>query len=112
MALVFLGLAMVRARNSRQWEGVILAAASAVGAVVVLDIAILTPELSKYGGVSLPMSSVFAPLCLIAAALTWYAGVSVERVPLGALRGGAAPARHPGYDDPDDRDSGSRRAAG
>jgi quinol monooxygenase YgiN len=106
MALVFLGLAMVRARNSRQWEGVILAAASAVGAVVVLDIAILTPELSKYGGVSLPMSSVFAPLCLIAAALTWYAGVSVERVPLGALRGSMAPARHPGYDDPDDRDSG------
>jgi len=106
MAVVFLGLAMVRARNSRQWEGVILAAASAVGAVIVLDIAMLTPELSRYGGVALPMSSLFAPLCLIAAALTWYAGVSVERVPLGALRDSVTAARHPGYDAVDDRDPG------
>ena len=106
MAVVFLGLAMARARNSRQWEGVILAAASAVGAVIVLDIAILTPELSRYGGVALPMSSLFAPLCLIAAALTWYAGVSVERVPLGALRDSVTAARHPGYDAVDDRDTG------
>ena len=55
---------------------------------------------------ALPMSSLFAPLCLIAAALTWYAGVSVERVPLGALRGSVAAARHPGYDAADDRDTG------
>ncbi len=88
----------------------ILAAASAVGAVVVLDIAILTPELSKYGGVSLPMSSLFAPLCLIAAALTWYAGVSVERVPLGALRGSVAAGPSSGLRRP--RTTGTPAAAG
>ena len=107
LAVVFLGLAMVRARNSRLWEGVILSAASAVGAVVVLDIALLTPEISKYGGVALPMASMFAPLCLIAAALTWYAGRSVERVRLADLHDGADRARLPASearDIPDARD--------
>jgi len=111
LAVVFLGLAMVRARNSRQWESVILAAASAVGAVILLDIGILSAALSKYAGVSLPMTSVFAPLCLIAAALTWYAGVSVERMPLDALRDSVAGARDFGYDTMDARDlnRGGRR---
>ena len=119
LAVVFLGLAMSRARGSRQWETVIMAAASAVGAVVLLDIAILSPELSKYGGVTLPMSSLFAPLCLIAVALTWYAGVAVQRMPLAALRDSVARARQPaGYDsrgrdldrDPRRRDLGQDEA--
>ena len=38
------GPGMARARNSRQWEGVILAAASAVGAVLVLAIAASPPS--------------------------------------------------------------------
>jgi quinol monooxygenase YgiN len=107
MAVILLGLAMVRARDSRRWEAVVLAAASAVGALVVLDIAILSPDLSKYGGISLPMSSVFALLCLVAVVLTWYAARSVERVPLGALREGSAGGRqaaYDGYDDYDDQD--------
>lgn len=111
LAVVFLGLAMVRARNSRQWESVILAAASAVGAVIVLDIGVLSAALSKYAGVSLPMTSVFAVLCLIAVALTWYAGVAVERVPLDALRDSVAGTRDSGYETMDARDlnRGGRR---
>jgi quinol monooxygenase YgiN len=105
LAVVFLGLAMVRARNSRMWEGAILAAAAAAGAVVVLDIAILTPEIAKYGGVNLPLASLFAPLCIVAAALTWYAGVSVERVSLGDLRDSMGRAES-GYDVRDQRDAG------
>jgi quinol monooxygenase YgiN len=47
--------------------------------------------LLKDFGIKLPVSSVFAPFCLLAALLTWYAGVSASRIDLSGVRAGRPP---------------------
>lgn len=94
-ALILLGVAMARSRGSQAWGSVINAVAAAAGAALVLDIPILAAAEAKYVGISLPMITLFAVFCLIAAALTWFAGVTVERTPVDALRGGEGGRQRP-----------------
>jgi quinol monooxygenase YgiN len=115
VALILVGVVGYRARRSRGWSAILPAAALAGVAVVALVIPGLAPALSTYLGASLPVSSLFALLCLLAAALAWYAGISASGVPLAALhdgpavagragarRAGAGAGRAPVYDDQED----------
>jgi quinol monooxygenase YgiN len=115
LALILVGVVGYRARRSRGWSAILPAAALAGIAVVALVIPGLAPALSTYLGASLPVSSLFALLCLLAAALAWYAGISASRVSLAALHDGPAAAgragarrtsagagRAPVYDDQED----------
>jgi quinol monooxygenase YgiN len=101
VAIILVIIVAVRSGSEGQWRAVLLAAAAAAVAVVALVI----PGLGAALGVTLPLSSLFAFLCLLAAGLTWYAGVSVERVPVAALRGGGVAAAG-------GRAGGRRREAG
>jgi quinol monooxygenase YgiN len=95
VAIVLVIVVAVRSSSEGQWRAVLPAAAAAGAAVVVLAI----PGLGSALGVSLPLSSLFAFLCLLAAGLVWYAGEAAGRVPLAALRGdssGHAGAGHRG----------------
>ena len=115
VALILVGVVGYRARRSRGWSAILPAATLAGVAVVALVIPGLAPALSTYLGASLPVSSLFALLCLLAAALAWYAGISASGVPLAALhdgpavagragarRAGAGAGRAPVYDDQED----------
>lgn len=83
VAIVLVIVIAVRSSSEGQWRAVLPAAAAAGAAVVLLVI----PGLGLALGVSLPLSSLFAVLCLLAAGLVWYAGEAADRVPLAALRG-------------------------
>jgi quinol monooxygenase YgiN len=83
LALVLGGIAAFR-----RGRGALLPVACAVVAVLVLAIPAETPALARAVGVTVPLSSIFTFLCLLAAAATWYAGVAAGRMPLAALRGG------------------------
>ena len=110
LALIFVGIVAYRASRSHAWRAMLPAAAAAGIAVVALVISAL--------GVTLPLTSLFALLCLVAAALAWYAGISASRVPLTALRDGTAGtgragARRAGTGrDGASRDGASRGGAG
>src|SRR5215472_2632608 len=97
-ALVAPAVAAVRARREPGWREVFPAVASAAGA------ALLTLGLQ----VKLPVNSGYAAICLIAAALAWFAGHLSRRVPLAEL--------HEAYTDPADDvywpDTGAMRRAG
>jgi quinol monooxygenase YgiN len=88
---VVLGI-VAASRRDRAWRGALLAVTCVVLAVLVLAIPGVAPALSTHLGVTLPISSIFAPLCLLAAGLASSAGVAVGRVPLAALRGGPSRA--------------------
>src|SRR5215475_11806236 len=74
-ALIAPAVAAVRARREPGWREVFPAAAAAAGA------ALLTLGLQ----VRLPVKSGYAAICLIAAALTWFAGHLSRRLPLADL---------------------------
>ena len=74
-ALIAPAVAAVRARREPGWREVFPAVAAAAGA------ALLTLGLQ----VKLPVNSGYAAICLIAAALTWFAGHLSRRVPLADL---------------------------
>jgi quinol monooxygenase YgiN len=74
-ALIAPAVAAVRARREPGWREVFPAVAVAAGA------ALLTLGLQ----VKLPVKSGYAAICLIAAALTWFAGHLSRRVPLADL---------------------------
>src|SRR5215475_13577967 len=83
-ALIAPAVAAVRARREPGWREVFPAAAAAAGA------ALLTLGLQ----VRLPVKSGYAAICLIAAALTWFAGHLSRRLPLADLH-----EIHPAGDD-------------
>jgi quinol monooxygenase YgiN len=107
VALVLGGIAA--SRRDEAARRVLVPVACVVVAVLVLAIPAEAPGLSHHAGVTIPLSSLFTVLCLLAAGLTWYGGVAADRVPLAALRGAGRPApagrggpdRDAGYDDGD-----------
>jgi quinol monooxygenase YgiN len=104
VAVILVIVVAVRAGRQSQWRAVLPAAAAAGLATIALAIPGLEPVLSHHLGLTLPLSSLFAVLCLVAAVLTWFAGVSAGKVPVAALRGrGTAGAP--------DRATAGRRAA-
>jgi quinol monooxygenase YgiN len=102
VAVILVIVVAVRAGRPGQWRAVLPAAAAAGLATIALAVPGLAPALSAHFGLTLPLRSLFAVLCLIAALLTWFAGVSAARLPVAALRG-AGDAGVPG------RRAGTRR---
>jgi quinol monooxygenase YgiN len=100
VAVVLLGLALYRSRRSQQWHAVALPVAAAAVAVLVLVVPILAPAISDHLGVTLPLSGLFPLLCLVAVALTSYAGITLDRTPVAALRDSVSPREH-AYDGED-----------
>jgi quinol monooxygenase YgiN len=90
LALILGGIAVFR--RDRASRGALLPVACVVLAVLLLAVPAETPALSHHAGVTIPLSSVFALLCLLAAGLTWYAGAAAGRVPVAAQRSGAGQA--------------------
>lgn len=92
VALVVLVLVVTRSRHEDAWAAVFPAAGTIVLATLLLSLPGLNREVTKYMGIALPLTTVFGPLCVIAAALTWFGGVAASRVSLPWLRGGLSGA--------------------
>ena len=96
VALIAIIFTVARPRRDREWQRAVppvAAAAVSALAISVPDIAVLADV--QHHQVSLPVSGLFAPLCVIAGALTWYAGLRVSSLNFDLLRQGAA-AEDPG----------------
>jgi quinol monooxygenase YgiN len=93
VAIILVAIAAVRARREAQWRAVFPAVAAAGVAVFALVLLGLAPALANHLGLNLPLNTLFAFFCLLAAGLTWFAGVAVDRVPVAVLRDGGADYR-------------------
>src|SRR6185437_12926593 len=103
VALILGGVAVFR--RDRAARSAQLPAACVVLAVLVLAVLAEAPALSHHAGVTIPLSSLFAVFCLLAAGLTWYAGVAASRASLAArTAGGQPPGRPAGVPAGPDRD--------
>jgi quinol monooxygenase YgiN len=82
-AVAVVTMAVIASRPGRDpaWRDAFPAAAPAGIAVLLLAV----PSVIALLGLSLPVASAFTPLCAIAAACTWLAGVRAARVQLGQL---------------------------
>jgi len=107
VAIILVAIAAARARREAQWRAALPAAGAAGGAVFLLVVLSLAPALANHVGLNLPLTTLFALFCLLAAGLTWFAGVRVDRVPVAVLRDGAAD-----YGGARSRGAGRRGAAG
>ena len=86
VAVITVGIAIRRSRREFAWRAALLPVLAAGIAVLVLALPGLAPALNDHLGLSLPLSSLFAILCLAATALTWYAAIGTASVPIDALR--------------------------
>lgn len=86
VALILFGVAVSRSRRSQQWQAARLPVAAVTLAVLALMVPILASAIHDHLGVTLPLSGLFPLLCLLAAALITYAGVTLDRTPLAGLR--------------------------
>ncbi|HEY1616764.1 MAG TPA: antibiotic biosynthesis monooxygenase, partial [Streptosporangiaceae bacterium] len=108
IALIAVIVAAARSGRGGPWRALLLPVFAATVAVWLLALPAVSPELGD-----LPLSSLFAIFCLLAAGLTWLAGVRAEKVPLAGLRGGRADsAADDGYDQAGYGDSGNQEAIG
>jgi quinol monooxygenase YgiN len=82
VALIALGVTAARPRRDPAWRDALLPAASASLAALMLSV----PGIATLLKVSVPLSSVFTVLCILAAALTWFAGLQVGQLRLYVLR--------------------------
>jgi quinol monooxygenase YgiN len=113
LALIAVIVAAARSGRGGPWRALLPPVFVATVAVWLLALPAVAPELSDYAGLSLPLSSLFAILCLLAAGLTWLAGVRAEKVPLAGLRDGrAGGVQDDGYDQAGYGDSGYQDAIG
>jgi quinol monooxygenase YgiN len=91
VAVAGIAFAAVRPSRDPAWRD----ALPAVGAAGVAALLLTVPGLSVLLGVNVPVASLFTPLCLLAAVLTWLAGAQVSRLRLDLMRqeaGQAGPA--------------------
>jgi quinol monooxygenase YgiN len=95
VAVILVIVVAVRAGQPGPWRAAAPAAAAAALAAIALAIPGLAPLLTDHLGVTLPLTSLFAFLGLLAAGLTWFAGVRAERVPLAVLHGQDEPPATP-----------------
>ena len=86
VAVIAAGIALRRSRREFAWRAALIPVLAAGIAVLALALPGVAPALRDHLGLKLPMPSLFAVLVLAAAALTWYAGVGMARVPVDALR--------------------------
>jgi quinol monooxygenase YgiN len=89
VALVAVGTVAARSGRDRAWRAAVPATVAAGVAALLLAV----PGIVAVLGLSVPMASLFTLLCVLAAAATWFAGLSAGRLRLGALhQEAAAPA--------------------
>jgi quinol monooxygenase YgiN len=86
VAVVTVAIAIRRSRREFAWRAALIPVIAAGVAVLVLALPGLAPALRDHLGLKLPLASLFAVLCLIAAGLTWYASIGTASVPIDALR--------------------------
>jgi quinol monooxygenase YgiN len=82
VALIAIGVTAARPRHDPAWRDALPPAAAASGAALMLSV----PGMATLLKVTLPLGSVFTPLCILAAAATWFAAVQVGRLRLDVLR--------------------------
>jgi quinol monooxygenase YgiN len=89
--VVIIATVTVARRGSQPgWHAVLRPQLAGAGAALVLAYPSLALLAGNKAGVHLPVSSLFAVLCTVAAGLTWLAGAMTGRLPLAELRGRAA----------------------
>src|ERR1700729_482463 len=86
VAAVTVVIAIRRSGREFAWRAALAPVIAAGVAVLVLALPGLAPALRDHLGLKLPMSSLFAVLCLAAAILAWYAAIGAASVPIDALR--------------------------
>jgi quinol monooxygenase YgiN len=88
VALIAIGTTAARSGRDRAWRAAVPATVAAGAAALLLAV----PGIAAVLGLSVPMASLFTPLCVLAAAATWFAGLSANRLKLGLLHREAAVA--------------------
>jgi quinol monooxygenase YgiN len=88
VALIAIGATAGRSGRDRAWRAAVPATVAAGVAALLLAV----PGIVAVLGLSVSMASLFTPLCVLAAAATWFAGLSVGRLQLGLLHQEAAVA--------------------
>jgi quinol monooxygenase YgiN len=85
VALVAIIVVIVRsARHEPGWQDVMpIVGIAGTGAVL-----LAVPGIAALLSVSIPLATLFAPLCLLAAGAVWLAGIRLDRVQLATLRQG------------------------
>ena len=86
VAAVLVVMAIRRSGREFAWRAALAPVIAAGVAVLVLALPGLAPALRDHLGLKLPLTSLFAVLCLVAAILTWYAAIGTASVPIDALR--------------------------
>jgi quinol monooxygenase YgiN len=82
VALIAIGVTAARPRRDPAWRDALPPAAAASVAALMLCV----PGIAALLKVTVPLGSLFTPLCILAAAATWFAGVQVGQLRLYVLR--------------------------
>jgi quinol monooxygenase YgiN len=82
VALAAIASTAVRPSRDPAWRDALPAAGAAGVAALLLAV----PGMSAVLGVNVPVASLFTPLCLLAAAATWFAGLQVGRLRFDLMR--------------------------
>jgi quinol monooxygenase YgiN len=91
IALIAAGTVMARS-SEPGWDGALAPQLMATGAALALAYPCLAQLVAYVAGIHLPVGSVFAVLCTMAAGLTWAAGVRAGELRLAALHSSSAGA--------------------
>ncbi len=82
VALIAIGVTATRPGRDEAWRDALPAAGAASGAALLLSV----PGIATLVKVTLPLGSLFTPLCVLAAAAAWFAGFQVSGLRLEVLR--------------------------
>jgi quinol monooxygenase YgiN len=94
VVLVAITVVVVRTiRREPGWQD----AVPVVGAAGTGAILLAVPGIAALLSLSVPLASLFAPLCLVAAGATWLAGIRLDRLQLGTLRQAPGVSDDTGY---------------
>jgi quinol monooxygenase YgiN len=89
VAVAAVAATAVRASRNRAWRDAVPPVVAAAAAALLLSV----PGIVAVAGLSVPVASLFTPLCVLAAAATWVAGARLGRVRLDVLHAEAPAAR-------------------
>jgi quinol monooxygenase YgiN len=89
VVLVSVGCVLARPRRNSAWQQAVPpVAAGALAALVISVPDLIALASAQHHPVKLPLASLFAPLCIIAAGLTWFACQWASELSLDLMRGG------------------------
>jgi quinol monooxygenase YgiN len=86
VALIAAGATAIRPARDPAWRDAVPVTLAAAAAALMLSV----PGIVALLGLSVPVASLFTPLCVLAAVATWFAGARVGRLRFDAMRQGAA----------------------